>query len=110
MKPSSFRSLFGIAAERGLYIEQMEIVTTCLYDLMVLRSWYGGAGIAERKRSEGALSTVPEGECWQMRGEVSAASRYSKLHESCMSRSLSNIHLDGSPAVFSLFSLLSPCM
>ena len=66
--------------------------------------------MAERKRSEGRLSTVPEGECWRMSGEVSAASRYAELHESCMSRSLPNIHLDGSPAVSFAFSLLSRCM
>ncbi len=39
-----------------------------------------------------------------------AAYRYAELHESYMSRSLPNIHLDGSPAVSFAFSLLSPRM
>ncbi len=31
VKPSSFRSLFRIAEERGLYLEQMDVVTAFLY-------------------------------------------------------------------------------
>ena len=41
--------------------------------------------MAERKRSEGRLLTVPEGECWCMRSEVSGGpgmqSWYAELHE-----------------------------
>ena len=62
--------------------------------------------MAEWKKSDGRLLTVPEGECWQMRSEVSATSRYTELNEGCISRSLPNTHLDGSPAVSFAFSLL----
>ncbi len=34
MKPSSFRSLFGIAEERGLYIEQMDVVMAFLFGFL----------------------------------------------------------------------------
>ncbi len=34
VKPSLFRSLFGIAAERGLYMEQMNVVTAFLYGFL----------------------------------------------------------------------------
>ena len=62
--------------------------------------------MAERKRSEGRLSTVPEGECGRIRSEVSGGPGM----QSCMSRSLPNIHLDGSPAVSFAFSLSYLCM
>lgn len=34
MKPSLFRSLFGIAVEYGLYMEQMDIVTAFFYGFL----------------------------------------------------------------------------
>ena len=34
VKPSSFRSLFAIAAERGLHMEQMDVVTAFLYGFL----------------------------------------------------------------------------
>lgn len=34
VKPSSFWSLFGIAAEGSLYIEQMDVVTAFLYGFL----------------------------------------------------------------------------
>ena len=48
--------------------------------------------------------------CWRMRSEISGGlqvCRAASLHESCMSRSLPNIHLDGSPAVSFAFFFLS---
>ncbi len=77
---------------------------------MVYRSWYGRAGIAERKKSKDKLSNVPKEKCLRIRVEVTTASRYVELHKSCISCSLPNIHLDRSLAVSFAFALLSPCI
>ena len=45
--------------------------------------------------------------CWCMRSEVSGGPGIQSGIQSCMSRSLPNIHLDGPPAVSFAFSLLS---
>ena len=34
VKPSSFHSLFAIAAERGLHMEQMDVVTAFIYGFL----------------------------------------------------------------------------